>query len=206
MSKQVATVSSWSIDPRLTVLVLVGLDSGSSSLDLTSADLLVTVDTGPGHWEPRLECPLVRLVASGTVEEGLTRVETVRKILQDIKSKAENVMLSKQTVTDILNPTPDNGYTKKKEKVQIVCLDWMEIYEPILHILIIFFFKGLSESEETMWNLFSTCLGSSSDHVQSLLDLAELGTLGEVGEAGEELDEETVDLIQWLQGKDPVKR
>ena len=57
-----------------------------------------------------------------------------------------------------------------------------------------------------MWNLFSTCLGSSSDHVQSLLDLAELGTLGEVGEAGEELDEETVDLIQWLQGKDPVKR
>ena len=54
--------------------------------------------------------------------------------------------------------------------------------------------------------MFSTCLGSSSDHVQSLLDLAELGTLGEVGEAGEELDEETVDLIQWLQEKDPVKR
>ena len=49
--------------------------------------------------------------------EGLTRVETVRKILQDIKSKADNVMLSKQTVTDIVNPTPDNGYTKKKEKV-----------------------------------------------------------------------------------------
>ena len=119
LSKQVASVSSWRLDPRLTVLVLAGLDSGSSSLDLTSADLLVTVDTGPGHWEPRLECPLVRLVASGTVEEGLTRVETVRKILQDIKSKAENVMLSKQTVTDILNPTPDNGYTKKKEKVKL---------------------------------------------------------------------------------------
>lgn len=117
LSKQVASVSSWRLDPRLTVLVLAGLDSGSSSLDLTSADLLVTVDTGPGHWEPRLECPLVRLVASGTVEEGLTRVETVRKILQDIKSKADNVMLSKQTVTDIVNPTPDNGYTKKKEKV-----------------------------------------------------------------------------------------
>ena len=117
MSKQVATASSWAIDPRLTVLVLVGLDSGSSSLDLSPADLLVTVDTGPGHWEPRLDCPLVRLVASGTVEEGLARVETVRKILGDIKSKAENVMLSKQTVTDILNPTPDNGYTKKKEKV-----------------------------------------------------------------------------------------
>ena len=71
---------------------------------------------------------------------------------------------------------------------------------------LIIFFKGLSESEETMWNLFSTCLGSSSDHVQSLLDLAELNTLGEVGEAGEELDEETVDLLQWLQGKEPVKR
>ena len=117
LSKQVATVSSWSIDPRLTVLVLAGLDSGSCSLDLSPADLLVTVDTGPGHWEPRLDCPLVRLVASGTVEEGLARVETVRKILGDIKSKAENVMLSKQTVTDILNPAPDNGYTKKKEKV-----------------------------------------------------------------------------------------
>ena len=117
LSKQVASVSAWCLDPRLTVIVLAGLDSSSSSLDLSSADLLVTVDTGPGHWEPRLECPLVRLVASGTVEEGLTRVETVRKILQDIKSKADNVMLSKQTVTDILNPTPDNGYTKKKEKV-----------------------------------------------------------------------------------------
>ena len=65
------------------------------------------------------------------------------------------------------------------------------------------FLKCLSESEETMWNLFSTCLGSSSDHVQSLLDLAELGTLGEVGE---DLDEETVELLQWLQDKDPVQR
>ena len=45
-----------------------------------------------------------------------------------------------------------------------------------------------------------------SDHVQSLLDLAELGTMGEVGEAGEELDGETVDLVQWLQGKDSVQR
>lgn len=68
------------------------------------------------------------------------------------------------------------------------------------------FLKGLSESEETMWNLFSTCLGSSTDHVQSLLDLAELGTLGEVGEVGEDLDEETVELLQWLQDKDPVQR
>ena len=150
MSRQVATVSSWAIDPRLTVLVLSGLDSGSSSLDLSPADLLVTVDTGPGHWEPRLDCPLVRLVASGTVEEGLARVETVRKILGDIKSKAENVMLSKQTVTDILNPTPDNGYTKKKEKVGLfnafllrsLCVEpifYFYLEEPIFHILIICF-------------------------------------------------------------------
>ena len=123
LTKQESTVSWWRQEPRLTVLILAGLDSGSSSLDLSSADLLVTVDTGPGHWEPVLECPLVRLVAEGTVEEGLTRLETVRKILQDIKSKAENVMLSKQTVTDILNPTPDNGYTKKKEKVHRIVLD-----------------------------------------------------------------------------------
>ena len=50
--------------------------------------------------------------------------------------------------------------------------------------------------------MFSTCLGSSSDNVQILLDLAELGILGEVGTTGEELDEETVDLIHWLQGKE----
>ena len=54
--------------------------------------------------------------------------------------------------------------------------------------------------------MFSTCLGSSTDHVQSLLDLAELGTLGEVGEVGEDLDEETVELLRWLQDKDPVQR
>ena len=34
---------------------------------------------------------LVRLVASGTVEEGLTRVETVRRIMADIKTKSDNM-------------------------------------------------------------------------------------------------------------------
>ena len=44
---------------------------------------------------------VVRLVAQGTVEEGLTRVKTVWKILQDIKSKPDSAMLSKQTVSGL---------------------------------------------------------------------------------------------------------
>ena len=45
--------------------------------------------------------------------------------------------------------------------------------------------------------------------MQSLLDLAELNTSGEVAGAlgdAEELDEETVELRQWLQSIEPVKR
>ena len=58
-----------------------------------------------------------------------------------------------------------------------------------------------------MWNVLSTFLGSSSDPVQSLLDLAELGTSGEIQNDGiEDLDEEAVELVQWLQGIEPVKR
>ena len=102
----------------MTVLILAGLESGHvSNLDLSPADTCVMVDTGhvPGQLDT---CHVVRLVAQGTVEEGLTRVETVRKILQDIKSKPDSAMLSKQTVNDIVSPLPDNGYTKKKEKVK----------------------------------------------------------------------------------------
>ena len=88
-----------------------------SNLDLSPADTCLMVDGSVSGLDT---CEhVVRLVAQGTVEEGLTRVETVRKILQDIKSKPDSAMLSKQTVTEIVSPAPDNGYTKKKEKVRI---------------------------------------------------------------------------------------
>ena len=124
LARQQAAVARWRLEPRLSVLVLAGsLDT--ANLELGVPGLVVVADTGPGHWPQQpgsLGCPLVRLVASGTVEEGLTRVETVRRIMADIKTKSDNMVLSKQTVTDILSPTPDNGYTKKKEKVIIEIL------------------------------------------------------------------------------------
>ena len=69
--------------------------------------------------------------------------------------------------------------------------------------------QGLSESDSSVWKIFSTSLGSADPDtgpVQSLLDLAELDTLGEVGDPMEDLDEETVELVQWLEGLDPIKR
>ena len=58
-----------------------------------------------------------------------------------------------------------------------------------------------------MWNLFSACLGSSTEPAQSLLDLAELETDGEVvHDIIEDMEEETVDLVQWLHEMEPVKR
>ena len=204
LARQQAAVARWRLEPRLSVLVLAGsLDT--ANLELGVPGLVVVADTGPGHWPQQpgsLGCPLVRLVASGTVEEGLTRVETVRRIMADIKTKSDNMVLSKQTVTDILSPTPDNGYTKKKEKVIIEILIVGIGIGFHLHSL-----QSLSESEENVWNVLATFLGSSADPVQSLLDLAELGTSGEIQNDGvEDLDEEAVELVQWLQGIEPVKR
>ena len=67
----------------------------------------------------------------------------------------------------------------------------------------------MSEAENSVWNIFSNCLSSSDPDmgpVQSLLDLAELETLGEVSDGIEELDQETVELLQWLEGLQPIKR
>ena len=69
--------------------------------------------------------------------------------------------------------------------------------------------QGLSESDSSVWNIFSTVLGSADPDtgpVQSLLDLAELETLGEAGDGMEDLDEDTVDLVRWLEGLHPIKR
>ena len=67
---------------------------------------------------------MYRLVVEGTVEEGLLRVGTIRKILADIdNSTMDTVTLSKQTLQEVFSPGQDNGYpvwhnsVKKKEKV-----------------------------------------------------------------------------------------
>ena len=89
-----------------------------STVDLSSADLLVLLDSSPGLWEPSLSCPLVRLLCLGTVEESLGRLDTAKKVHQDIKTnQSQEGILSKQTVAEIVRPQPDNGYTKKKEMV-----------------------------------------------------------------------------------------
>ena len=68
----------------------------------------------------------------------------------------------------------------------------------------------MSEAENSVWSIFSNCLSSSDPDigpVQSLLDLAELETMGEVSDGLEEqLDQETVELLQWLEGLEPIKR
>ena len=65
----------------------------------------------------------MRLLYRGTVDESLSRVETVRLVLQDIKTNQGNDgSLSKQTVAEIVSPQPDNGYTKRKEKVRFVVI------------------------------------------------------------------------------------
>ena len=119
-ARQVDTVNWWRLEPRLTVLVVVEVEShhSAATLDLSSADLLVLLDSSPGLWEPSLSCPLVRLLCLGTVEESLGRLETAKKVLQDIKTnQSQEGILSKQTVAEIVSPQPDNGYTKKKEMV-----------------------------------------------------------------------------------------
>ena len=100
-SKQASTVSWWRLESRLTVLVLVGLEAGHvSNLDLSPADTCLMVDGSVSGLDTCVN-HVVRLVAQGTVEEGLTRVKTVWKILQDIKSKPDSAMLSKQTVSGL---------------------------------------------------------------------------------------------------------
>ena len=121
-ARQADTLNWWRLEPRLTVLVVVEVESThSASLDLSAADLVVLLDSSPGLWEPALSCPLVRLLCLGTVEESLSRVETAKAVLQDINTNQlseETGVLSKQTVAEIVSPQPDNGYTKKREKVR----------------------------------------------------------------------------------------
>jgi len=129
-----------------------------------------------------------RLVVEGTVEEGLLRVGTIRKILADIdNSTMDTVTLSKQTLQEVFSPGQDNGYpvwhnsVKKKE-------------------------KGMSDAEcvESLSSVWSYVTGGVNS---DLMDLAELETGEEVVmEMGEEIDMEMVLLRQMLEEKRPVTR
>ena len=52
-------------------------------------------------------------------------METAKAVLQDINTNQlseETGVLSKQTVAEIVSPQPDNGYTKKREKVRTLAI------------------------------------------------------------------------------------
>jgi len=190
---QVNTVTGWRVDERLSVLVLAGVES-QAGLNFGSPDVVILLDSGPGIWEPRVDAPLYRIVAEGTVEEGLHRVGTIRKILQDVDSSSlDTVSLSKQTLQEIFHPQPDNGFlwhnnVKKKEKgmTDIECI----------------------ASLSALWGYVSGGTSENgSNNSQCLLDLAELETGGEITyEITEMMDSETVALKQWLETIMPVTR
>ena len=116
---RVSVVTRWKLEPRLCILVLVRVES-QAGLDLHPAHSVVVLDSGPGVWEPRVEAPMYRVLVENTVEEGLMRIGTIRKILQDVdNSTMDTVTLTKQTLQDIFYPQHDNGYlwhnnTKKR--------------------------------------------------------------------------------------------
>jgi len=186
---RVSVVTRWKLEPRLCILVLVRVES-QAGLDLHPAHSVVVLDSGPGVWEPRVEAPMYRVLVENTVEEGLMRIGTIRKILQDVdNSTMDTVTLTKQTLQDIFYPQPDNGYlwhnnTKKK--------------------------KGITDTEcvaslNTVWSYMTGGSGVSS--LETLVDLAELETVGEMAmELGDIVDRESVMLRQWLEGIAPVRR
>jgi E1A-binding protein p400 len=185
---RLSVVARWRLEPRLCILILAGVES-QAGLELGTADSVVVLDSGPGLWEPDTQAPLYRLVVESTVEEGLLRIGTVRRILQDVDSSTmDTVTLSKQTMQEVFSPQPDNGYlwhnnTKKKEK------------------------QGITDTEcvaslNTVWSYVGG--GSGVNSLNTLVDLAELETGGE--EVLEGADTETVLLRQWLETIAPVTR
>ena len=147
-------------------------------------------DSGPGVWEPRVEAPMYRVLVENTVEEGLMRIGTIRKILQDVDSSTmDTVTLTKQTLQDIFYPQLDNGYlwhnnTKKKK-------------------------QGITDTEcvaslNTVWSYVTGGSGVSS--LETLVDLAELETGGEMAMEVDNIDMESVMLRQWLENIAPVRR
>ena len=80
---QLITVTKWRLEPRLCVLVLANMES-QAGLDLGCSDAVILMDSGPGVWEPSVDAQVYRIIVEETIEEGLLRNATIRKILQDV--------------------------------------------------------------------------------------------------------------------------
>ena len=199
LAHRVAAVERWCEEPRLCLLVLHGLSS-QTGLDLSPCKMLVLLDGEPGLWEPTVSSatPTFRLITRGTVEEGLARVSTIRRLLSDIEAcrveEGRGVRVAKHTLLEVLQPNP-NGFTtvnwttpvtgKRKEKA------------------------GLSDSEAvaTLAAVWSEVTGSTSAAPSScLLDLAELETTDRPGQMSCGMGPRAVKLRQWRETLLPAKR
>ena len=198
VQEQVAAVARWHTEPRLCLLVLQGLTS-QTGLDLSPCSALILLDGEPGQWEPTLTpaTTVHRLITKGTVEEGLARISTVRKLLSDIEAckveEGRGVRVGHHTLQELLQPGQDNGFTnwsnavqgKKKEKV------------------------GMSDAEalSTLAAVWGEVTGATATTTSScLLDLAELETSGRPDPEGCGLGPRAVELRQWLETLQPAKR
>ena len=199
LADRVAAVERWCEEPRLCLLVLHGLNS-QTGLDLSPCKMLVLLDGEPGLWEPTVSSvtPTVRLITRGTVEEGLARVSTIRRLLSDIEAcrveEGRGVRVAKHTLLEVLQPNP-NGFTtvnwttpvtgKRKEK------------------------PGLSDAEAvaTLAAVWSEVTGSTSAAPAScLLDLAELETIDRPSQMSCGMGPRAVKLRQWRETLLPAKR
>ena len=199
LADRVAAVERWCEEPRLCLLVLHGLNS-QTGLDLSPCKMLILLDGEPGLWEPTVSAttPTFRLITRGTVEEGLARVSTVRRLLSDIEAcrveEGRGVRVAKHTLLELLQPSP-NGFTtvnwtspvtgKRKEKA------------------------GLSDTEAvaTLAAVWSEVTGSTSAAPSScLLDLAELETIDRPGEMSCGMGPRAIKLRQWRETLLPAKR
>ena len=83
---------------KITMLALVGMES-KTGLDLPCAHTALLLESSSWVWEPPVYAPTHRVVGLGAAEEGLFRVGTVKKILQDVDFiTREQLPLSKQVV------------------------------------------------------------------------------------------------------------
>ena len=198
LQEQVAAVARWRSEPRLCLLILQGLTS-QTGLELSPCSALILLDGEPGQWEPSLTpaTTVHRLVTKGTVEEGLARISTVRKLLSDIEAckveEGRGVRVGRHTLQELLQPGQDNGFTnwsnavqgKKKDKV------------------------GMSDAEalSTLAAVWGEVTGATTTTTSScLLDLAELETSGRPEPEGCGLGPRAVELRQWLETLQPARR
>jgi E1A-binding protein p400 len=197
LAARLAAVERWRLEPRICLLVLHGITS-QTGLDLSSCTAALLLDSEPGRWEPQLPAAasLHRLATRGTVEEGLARVSTVRRLLADIEAcrveEGRCVRVAKQTLLELLQPSPDNGFMAWSTAVQGKKKDKGSLTD--------------AEAMATLAAVWSEVTGSACSPGSCPLDLAELETAArqEGQEAGP--GPRAVQLRQWLAGLRPAKR